>query len=316
MDNKDILLEVKDLSKHFQLSRKETLKAVNKVSFSIKKGETVGLVGESGCGKSTLGRCIVRLYKPTGGSVLYNNKDIFSMEGNSFCKKAQMIFQNPYSSLNPRMTVKDIVAEGLTLHSGLDPSKFEDRIIELLELVGLHRDHLSRFPHEFSGGQRQRIGIARALSVEPEFIVCDEPISALDVSVQAQVINMMKRLQKQLGLTYLFVAHDLSVVKYISDRVIVMYLGTIVEEAESEDLYKNPLHPYTQALLSAIPKADPEKAKSEKRIYIKGEVPSPINPKECCLFSDRCPKATDVCFKEIPKAREITQGHFASCHLL
>lgn len=316
---KDTLLEVRDLSKHFRIGRKETLKAVDHVSFSIARGETVGLVGESGCGKSTLGRCIVRLHPPTSGNVLYKGQDVFDRgreQSRQYCKNVQMIFQNPYSSLNPRMTVKDIVSEGLELHSALAASDFEGRVIELLEMVGLHKDHLSRFPHEFSGGQRQRIGIARALSVEPEFIVCDEPISALDVSVQAQVINMMKQMQQRLGLTYLFIAHDLSVVKYISDRVIVMYLGAVVEQAESEELYRNPSHPYTQALLSAIPKADPRKAKAEQRIQIKGEVPSPINPRDCCRFAERCPQAKPICAEQMPEMKEIAAGHMAACHCL
>lgn len=315
--NKEALVEIKDLCKYFRISKRETLKAVDHVSFTIHKGETVGLVGESGCGKSTLGRCIVRLYSPSSGNVLYKGQDVFaSAKDKSYCKNVQMIFQNPYSSLNPRMTVKDIILEGLSLHSGLDRDACDARVAELLEMVGLHRDHLSRFPHEFSGGQRQRIGIARALSVDPAFIVCDEPISALDVSVQAQVINMMKRLQGQLDLTYLFIAHDLSVVKYISDRVIVMYLGTIVEQAEAEELYRNPVHPYTQALLSAIPKADPRKAKAEQRIMIRGEVPSPINPKDCCRFAERCPKAEADCRKRMPKQKEVSPGHLAACHFI
>ncbi len=319
MSEKKTLLEVKNLCKYFQISRKATLKAVDNVSFSIAEGETVGLVGESGCGKSTLGRCIVKLYQPTSGEVFYEGKDAFAKDNEAskaFCKNVQMIFQNPYSSLNPRMTVKDIIAEGMNLHVKSTPEQVESRLIDMLEMVGLNKDHLSRFPHEFSGGQRQRIGIARALAVGPRFVVCDEPISALDVSVQAQVINMLKRLQQQLGLTYLFIAHDLSVVKYISDRVIVMYLGTIVEQAEAEELYKNPQHPYTQALLSAIPEADPIKAKNDERIMIKGEVPSPINPKDCCRFAGRCPKAQDICRQQMPATKEIGPGHTAACHFV
>ncbi len=312
------LLEVEHLKKYFQISRKEVLKAVDDVSFSIAKGETVGLVGESGCGKSTLGRCIVKLYQPTGGTIAYEGKDIFRAVGEEkqrFCADVQMIFQNPYASLNPRMTVKDTIVEGLALHSALSKSQYDDRVAELLEMVGLNRAHMSRFSHEFSGGQRQRIGIARALSVNPKFIVCDEPISALDVSVQAQVINMLKHLQKKLQLTYLFIAHDLSVVRYISDRVIVMYLGSLVEQASADELYQNPLHPYSQALLSAIPKPDPIKAKSEQRIAISGEVTSPINPPEGCRFADRCPRVMAVCKEKTPQMKECAPGHRVACHL-
>ncbi len=284
------LVQVNNLCKYFHISRKETLKAVDDVTFHINKGETVSLVGESGCGKSTTGRCMIRLYNPTKGEVIYNGKNIMKLSGaekKEFCKKVQMIFQNPYSSLNPRMTVKEIVGEGLKQH-GMSQKEADAKVEKLLETVGLNKDHMSRFPHEFSGGQRQRIGIARALSVDPEFIICDEPISALDVSIQAQVINMLKNLQETMGLTYLFIAHDLSVVKYISDRVVVMYLGTIVETAETEELFSNTQHPYTKALLSAIPEADPKKAKANERIPIKGEIPSPINPKNCCRFAERC----------------------------
>ncbi len=317
-ENGKPLVQVKNLCKYFQVSRKATLKAVDDVSFDIYKGETVSLVGESGCGKSTTGRCMIRLYDPTKGEVIYDGKDITKLskaEQQEFCKKVQMIFQNPYASLNPRMTVKEIVGEGLKRH-GASNEEAEAKVQELLETVGLNKDHMSRFPHEFSGGQRQRIGIARALSVDPEFIICDEPISALDVSVQAQVINMLKELQEQRGLTYLFIAHDLSVVKYISDRVVVMYLGTIVETAEADELYGNPTHPYTQVLLSAIPEADPDKAKSNVRIPIKGEIPSPINPKDACRFAGRCQYATERCFNEMPALREIKPGHKVACHLL
>ena len=313
------LVRVEDLCKFFQISRKQTLKAVNHVSFDIYKGETVGLVGESGCGKSTTGRCLVRLYEPTSGHIYYNGKDITALskaERRDFTGNVQMIFQNPYSSLNPRMTVKEIVGEGMKIHGNFRPEELDARVEEILNRVGLGKDHMSRFPHEFSGGQRQRIGIARALSVNPEFIVCDEPISALDVSIQAQVINMLKKLQKELNLTYLFIAHDLSVVKYISDRVIVMYLGTVVEEAPAEDLYSNPVHPYTKALLSAIPVADPDKVRAKERISIKGEIPSPINPKECCQFAERCPYAAERCRQEVPKRVEVSPGHTAACHLL
>lgn len=313
------LLEVKGLSKYFKISKHEILKAVDQINFNVYKGETVGLVGESGCGKSTTGRCLVKLYNPTTGNVLYNGKDIFKhnrQEKTEFNKRVQMIFQNPYSSLNPRMTVKDIVGEGLKLHEKLTEKELDDKIQKLLETVGLSKDHMSRFSHEFSGGQRQRIGIARALSVNPEFIVCDEPISALDVSIQAQVINMLKRLQQERGLTYLFIAHDLSVIKYISDRVIVMYLGTIVEEATAEELYANPTHPYTKALLSSIPIADPDIARNSQRILLHGEIASPINPKECCRFADRCRYAKDICFNEKPEIKQISDSHFVTCHIV
>lgn len=316
-NEKQPLVQVKDVCKYFHVGRNADLKAVDHVSFDIYKGETVGLVGESGCGKSTMGRCMIRLYEPTSGKVLYEGKDITKLskaEQKQFCQKVQMIFQNPYASLNSRMTVKEIVGEGLIQH-GMQKKEADAKVQKLLETVGLNKDHMSRFPHEFSGGQRQRIGIARALSVDPDFIICDEPISALDVSVQAQVINMLKELQEERGLTYLFIAHDLSVVKYISDRVIVMYLGTVVETAETEELYNNTMHPYTKALLSAIPEADPDKAKANKRIQIKGEIPSPINPKNCCRFAERCQYATDRCFKEMPKLREVKPGHMVACHL-
>ena len=319
MENKEKqpLVQVKNLCKYFKVGRHADLKAVDNVSFDIYKGETVSLVGESGCGKSTTGRCLIRLYEPTSGEVIFDGKDVTKLtkeEQKKFCHRVQMIFQNPYASLNPRMTVGEIVGEALRQH-GMPAKEVEKKVQDLLETVGLNKDHMSRFAHEFSGGQRQRIGIARALSVDPEFIICDEPISALDVSIQAQVINMLKELQETRGLTYLFIAHDLSVVKYISDRVVVMYLGTIVEEAETEELYGNPSHPYTQALLSAIPEADPDKAKSNRRIAIKGEIPSPINPKNCCRFAERCQYATERCFQEMPQLREIAPGHRVACHL-
>ena len=316
-NEKQPLVQVQDVCKYFHVGKNADLKAVDHVSFDIYKGETVGLVGESGCGKSTMGRCMIRLYEPTSGKVLYEGNDITKLskaEQKEFCKKVQMIFQNPYASLNSRMTVKEIVGEGLK-QQGMPQKEVDAKVQSLLETVGLNKDHMSRFPHEFSGGQRQRIGIARALSVDPDFIICDEPISALDVSVQAQVINMLKDLQEERGLTYLFIAHDLSVVKYISDRVIVMYLGTVVETAETEELYGNTMHPYTKALLSAIPEADPDKAKANKRIQIKGEIPSPINPKNCCRFAERCQYATDRCFNEMPQLREVKPGHMVACHL-
>lgn len=316
-NEKQPLVQVKDVCKYFHVGKNADLKAVDHVSFEIYKGETVGLVGESGCGKSTMGRCMIRLYEPTSGEVIYDGKDITKLskaEQKAFCQKVQMIFQNPYASLNSRMTVKEIVGEGL-IQQGMPKKEADAKVEQLLRTVGLNKDHMSRFPHEFSGGQRQRIGIARALSVDPDFIICDEPISALDVSVQAQVINMLKDLQEERGLTYLFIAHDLSVVKYISDRVIVMYLGTVVETAETEELYGNTMHPYTKALLSAIPEADPDKAKANKRIQIKGEIPSPINPKNCCRFAERCQYATDRCFNEMPQLREVKPGHMVACHL-
>lgn len=329
MSGKKPLLEVKHLCKSFHLGKDKILKAVDDVSFDIYEGETIGLVGESGCGKSTTGRCILKLNEISSGEVLFMGQDIYNVvkeKGLSseertkrklaFCKEAQMIFQNPYSSLNPRMTVKDIVGEGIRLHHKyLSEVEIECQIEKLLEDVGLHKDHMSRFPHEFSGGQRQRIGIARALSVGPKFIVCDEPISALDVSVQAQVINMLKRLQQERRLTYLFIAHDLSVVKYISDRVIVMYLGKIVEQADSDTLYEKPLHPYTQALLSSIPVANPDIAKNSERILMKGEITSPINPKNCCRFADRCSHVMPICQESLPLLRELEKGHLVACHL-
>ena len=317
-NEKQPLVQVRDVCKYFKVGKKAQLKAVDHVFFDIYKGETVGVVGESGCGKSTLGRCMIRLYEPTSGEVLYEGKNIAKLsreEQKELCKKVQMIFQNPYASLNSRMTVKEIVGEGLRQH-GVPQKEVEERVKKLLETVGLNKDHMARFPHEFSGGQRQRIGIARALSVEPDFIICDEPISALDVSVQAQVINMLKELQEERGLTYLFIAHDLSVVKYISDRVVVMYLGTVVETAPTEELYSNTLHPYTKALISAIPEADPDKAKANQRIAIKGEIPSPINPPDCCRFVERCQYATELCSKEKPELREICPGHQVACHLV
>ena len=321
MENKELkqpLVQVKNLCKYFQLNRKATLKAVDDVSFDIYKGETVSLVGESGCGKSTTGRCMIRLYDLTSGQVLYDGKDISKLnktEQKEFCKKVQMIFQNPYSSLNPKMKIGQILREPLEINTKLNRTEIDKIVEDKLAKVGLDKSTLELYPHEFSGGQRQRIGIARALSVDPEFIICDEPISALDVSIQAQVINMLKNLQETMGLTYLFIAHDLSVVKYISDRVVVMYLGTIVETAETEELYSNPTHPYTKALLSAIPEADPKKAKANERIPIKGEIPSPINPKNCCRFAERCQYATERCFNEMPQLHEIKPGHKVACHL-
>ena len=317
MDERKKLIEVKNLSKFFQVGKGLSLKAVDNLSFFIREGETLGLVGESGCGKSTTGRTIIRLYKPTAGEIIFEGKNIANMnsaEHKEFTKEAQMIFQDPYASLNPRMTVGDIIGEGIDIHNLMSGMKRQARIYELLELVGLNREHASRFPHEFSGGQRQRIGIARALSIEPKFIVCDEPISALDVSIQAQVVNLLIKLQRELGLTYLFIAHDLSMVKHISDRVAVMYLGTMVELASSEELYRKPMHPYTQALLSAIPIPDPEIEKKRQRVLLEGDVPSPINPPPGCRFKGRCRYVKDICHQEMPALKEISPDHFVSCH--
>lgn len=312
------LIEVKHLKKYFNVGKNSVLKAVDDVSFSIRKGETLGLVGESGCGKTTCGRTILGLYDATAGEVLYEGKNIFQFnkhQRKEFTKKVQIIFQDPYASLDPRMTVGDIIGEGIDIHNLHKGNERTQRIYKLLELVGLNKEHASRFAHEFSGGQRQRIGIARALSIEPEFIVCDEPISALDVSIQAQVVNLLIELQEELGLTYLFIAHDLSMVKHISHRVGVMYLGHMVELASSDELYENPLHPYTKALLSAIPIPDPEIERQRHRIMLEGEVPSPINPKPGCRFAQRCKYATPVCHTEAPEFKEIGKGHYVSCHL-
>jgi len=317
--NKEILVSVKNLKKYFSVGSKSSLKAVDDVSFDIFKGETLGLVGESGCGKSTCGRTMLRVYNPTGGSIEYNGKSVHKLRGGelkAYNKKAQMIFQDPYASLNPRMLVSNIISEGIDIHELYKGKERQDRIYELLELVGLNKEHSNRFAHEFSGGQRQRIGIARALAVNPEFIVCDEPISALDVSVQAQVVNLLQDLQQQYGLTYLFIAHDLSMVRYISDRVAVMYLGAIAEITTSNELYTNPLHPYTQALLSSIPIPDPRIEQSRKRIVLEGEVPSPINPPPGCKFVARCSKAKDECREQRPELKEIKPGHFVACHLV
>ncbi len=316
-EKKEVLIEVKDLKKYFKVGKNAYLKAVDGVNFKIYKGETLGLVGESGCGKTTCGKTVMGLYDATGGQVIFDGTDIHSLnkkEKKEFTKRAQIIFQDPYSSLNPRMTVGDIIGEGIDIHSLYKGEERTIKIHELLELVGLNKEHASRFPHEFSGGQRQRIGIARALAIEPEFIVCDEPISALDVSIQAQVVNLLIELQKKKNLTYLFIAHDLSMVKHISDRVGVMYLGNMVEFAESDELYSEPLHPYTKALMSAIPIPDPEEEKNKKRIPIEGEIPSPINPKPGCRFAARCRYATEACMKDTPELQEVKEGHFVACH--
>ena len=319
-NEREKLIEVKNLKRYFKVGRKATLKAVDDVSFHIYKGETFGLVGESGCGKSTTGRTIIRLYDATDGEVIFDGKNVHgkksSKELKELNRKMQMIFQDPYASLNPRMTVEDIIAEGLDIHN-LVKNKQErrERVFELLETVGLNKEHASRYPHEFSGGQRQRIGIARALAVDPDFIIADEPISALDVSIQAQVVNLMQKLQKERGLTYLFIAHDLSMVKHISDRVGVMYLGNMAEVASSDDLYDKPLHPYTQALLSAIPEPDPEYERSRERIILEGDVPSPVNPPSGCRFRTRCPLATEVCANVVPRWTEAEKDHWVACHL-
>ena len=318
-NEENIILEVKNLKKYFKVGNKDILKAVDDVSFAIKEGETLGLVGESGCGKTTCGRTVIGLYDKTDGEIYYKGKSIDGLKGKEkkqFNKEVQIIFQDPYASLNPRMTVADIISEGIDIH-GLAKSK-EDRdrrIYELLDQVGLNKEHANRFVHEFSGGQRQRIGIARALAVEPKFILCDEPISALDVSIQAQIANLLIKLQKELGLTYLFIAHDLSMVKHISDRVAVMYLGSMVELAESEVLFNNPKHPYTEALMSAIPIADPDVEESRQRIMLEGDVPSPINTPKGCKFQGRCSKCMEICKKEVPEFKEIEKGHFVACHL-
>ncbi len=309
------LVVVEDLKKHFSVAG-GSLKAVDGITFDIYEGETFGLVGESGCGKSTAGRTILRLYEPSGGKVNFNGQNIFELKGNDLReirKDMQMIFQDPYASLDPRMTVEDIVAEPLDIFNVLKGKDRYDRVVELLELVGLSEEHAQRFPHEFSGGQRQRIGIARALALKPKFIICDEPISALDVSIQAQIVNLLKDLQKSLGLTLLFIAHDLSMVRYISDRVGVMYLGQMMELASSEELYGEPLHPYTKALLSAIPVADPDLQKTRQRIELEGDVPSPIDPKPGCRFVDRCPYGDDTCRGKDPQMEEVVPNHYVSC---
>jgi oligopeptide/dipeptide ABC transporter ATP-binding protein len=323
LENAMSLLEVKNLKVHFPVKpgmfsrAREFVKAVDDVSFAIEPGETLGLVGESGCGKTTLGRAIVRLVEPTAGSVLLNGEDITRMGGSELRarrRKFQMIFQDPYGSLNPRMTVEQIVGEALDIHQLTDSkSARQKRIVELLQAVGLDAVYAQRYPHEFSGGQRQRIGIARALAVEPELIICDEPVSALDVSVQAQIINLLQDLQQQRGIAYLFIAHDLAVVEHISRRVMVMYLGKIVETAEAKSIIREPRHPYTQALISAIPEVDPESKR--RRIILPGDVPSPIHPPSGCPFHPRCPVAEARCQTEVPALREISSGHRTACHL-
>ena len=321
----DKLLQVEHLKQYFPAGgmgkNRKFVKAVDDVSFFVNKGETLGLVGESGCGKTTTGRSILRLYEPTGGKITFDGKVILDVENKvkvdmlPYRQKMQMVFQDPYASLDPRMTVGDIVGEAIDIHKlATNKKERHDMIISMLEKVGLNSEHANRYPHEFSGGQRQRVGIARALAVNPQFIVCDEPISALDVSIQAQVVNMFEELQEQMGLTYLFIAHDLSVVKHISDRIGVMYLGKMVELADSYELVARSLHPYTKSLISAIPIADPIKARASKRIVLQGDVPSPLNPPTGCRFRTRCPYADACCAQKEPEWREVEKGHYVACH--
>ncbi len=324
--SQEILLKVENLVKHFPIMKGAFIRkqvgavhAVDGISFEIFKGETLGLVGESGCGKSTTGRAILQLHRPTSGSVIFEGRDLVKTKGEELRlmrRKMQMIFQDPYASLNPRMTVGEIIGEPVLVHGIMDRKASEKRVEELLSLVGLNPAYANRYPHEFSGGQRQRVGVARALALNPSLIVCDEPISALDVSIQAQVVNLLEDLQKQLGLTYLFIAHDLSMVRHISNRVAVMYLGSMVELATRDDVYYHPLHPYTQALLSAVPIPDPIAEEKRQRQILKGEIPSPINPPSGCRFRTRCPHATDICAEKRPEWREVTPGHFVACHLV
>mgnify|MGYP001053134867 CR=1 FL=1 len=318
-EKRTVEMEVSHLKKYYKAGWHSVLKAVDDVSFRIYKGETLGLVGESGCGKTTCGKTCIGMLDKTDGQVLYQGKDVHSMskkEHFTFTKKVQMIFQDPYASLNPRMTVGEIIREPMVIHHIYQTRKEQDdRVAELLKIVGLKPDHVRRYPHEFSGGQRQRISIARTLALNPEFIVCDEPISALDVSIQAQIINLLKNIQKELGIAYLFIAHDLSMVKHISDRIGVMYLGHLVEEGDSKELYANPMHPYTKALLSAVPIPDPLVGKSRKRIMLEGELPSPINPPSGCPFRTRCPYANEKCANEMPKMKEIN-GRKVACHMV
>jgi len=320
----DILVDVKNLKVHFPVTaglifqRKiADVKAVDGISFDIRKGETLGLVGESGCGKSTTGRAILQLYRPTEGEVKFGQTELTQLQGNDLRRmrrQMQMIFQDPYASLNPRMSVGAIVGEPLAIHGLAKGAGRRERVAELMRIVGLNPYYAGRFPHEFSGGQRQRVGVARALAVEPEFIVCDEPVSALDVSIQAQIINLLEDLQDQFGLTYLFIAHDLSVVRHISDRVVVMYLGKLMELTGRDELYENPLHPYTKALLSAVPVPDPSVESQRERIILTGDVPSPLRPPSGCVFHTRCPIAIDECRQEIPEWREISKDHWVACH--
>ncbi len=321
-DNKQepALLEVRNLKKYFQVRtgfvKHTSLKAVDDVSFYIRKGETLGIVGESGCGKTTLGRTILRLEEPTSGDIIYDGQSILGQNMNNYRDKMQIVFQDPYASLDPRKTVSDIIGEAMDIRKSYkDKAERQEKILQLMKLVGLNRQFYNRFPHEFSGGQRQRIGIARALAVDPGFIVCDEPVSALDVSIQAQIINMLEDLQASRKLTYLFIAHDLAIVKHISNRVGVMYLGHMVELAPSAELYRDPLHPYTQMLLSAIPIANPDLSAKRQRIKLEGEIPSPLSPPSGCPFRTRCPRARDACKEAMPALKEVSAGHFAACHV-
>ncbi|MFP3895384.1 MAG: ABC transporter ATP-binding protein [Anaerolineales bacterium] len=322
--NNDVLIQVENLKMWFPITRGiifqrhiGDIKAVDGLTFDIRQGETLGLVGESGCGKSTTGRAILQLYRPTEGKVQFEDRELTEMRGERLRlmrRRMQMIFQDPYASLNPRMTVGNIVGEPLQVHNILQPRERRERVQELLETVGLNPYFINRYPHEFSGGQRQRIGVARALAVQPDFIVCDEPVSALDVSIQAQIINLLEELQEDFGLTYLFIAHDLSVVRHISDRIAVMYLGKLVELTTRDELYENPLHPYTQALLSAVPIPDPEVEDERERIILQGDVPSPANPPQGCNFCTRCRYATERCETVSPEWHEVEDGHWVACH--
>ena len=319
-EERETILRVEHLKEYFDISTgffsSKPLKAVDDVSFEIKKGETLGLVGESGCGKTTVGRTILHLYQPTDGKVFFEGKEVKTKEDLlELRRKATMVFQDPYSSLNPRMTVSDIIGEPLDIHKMYkDKKERQERILELMGHVGLNSEHAARYAHEFSGGQRQRIGIARALALNPSFIVCDEPVSALDVSIQAQVINMFDELQDKLGLTYLFIAHDLLVVKHISDRIAVMYLGKMVELAGADEIYHHPLHPYTKSLISAVPVPDPKIARANKRIALSGDIPSPLNAPSGCPFRTRCQYATEKCAESMPEFKEVASGHFVACH--
>ena len=320
--SQDMLVEVKHLKEYFNINTgmfsSKPLKAVDDVSFSIRRGETLGLVGESGCGKTTVGRTLLHLYKPTDGEIWFDGKQIVTKKDIAeYRKKTAMVFQDPYSSLNPRMTVADIIGEPLDVHKMYANEKErKERILELMAQVGLNSEHANRYAHEFSGGQRQRIGIARALAMKPEFVVCDEPVSALDVSIQAQVINMFDELQDKMGLTYLFIAHDLLVVRHISDRIAVMYLGKMVELADAREIYDHPLHPYTRSLMSAVPLPDPKMARENKRIVLTGDIPSPLNAPSGCPFRTRCPYASDVCAQSMPEFKDVGGGHFVACHNL
>ena len=320
------LLQVQNLKKYFPISsgvllnrQKRYVKAVDDVSFEVYDGETLGLVGETGCGKTTVARTLLQLYRPTSGQILFDGINLTELPENEMRKirsRMQMIFQDPYASLNPRMTVGSIISAPLDVHTQMSRNEKREKVQELLQLVGLNPDFVNRYPHEFSGGQRQRIGIARALALNPELVVCDEPISSLDVSIQAQVVNLLEELQNRLGMTYIFVAHDLSMVRHISDRIVVMYLGKVMELADRNEIYLRPQHPYTKALMSAVPIPNPKKARSRQRIILQGDIPSPINPPKGCNFNTRCPIAQDICFKEEPVYRELAPGHFIACHFV